>query len=175
MQGFVEKIGEKHGTSKTGAPYTIYSVNVNGGWLGAGFDRPACKEGDHITYEEVQKGQYKNIGSVVVNAGAAGGASTVTPISGAGNAAVRVDTRDISIRYQSCRKDALALTKLLLESDALKLPAKQADKVDAAMAFIEDVTNQYYIALQGVMDAGGLTVEDLVPTPTGGIDDDIPF
>jgi len=162
MQGFVEQIGEKPGMGRNG-PYTLFSVKVGGEWLGAGFKKPECNQGDCIDYEIAMKGQYKNIANIKLATGGSAqaqntGVATAPP-------AVRIDTRDISIRYQSCRKDAIAVTNVLLANDALKLPAKQADKVDAALAFIEDITNQYYVALQGVMDEGGISVEDLIPTP----------
>jgi len=159
MNGFVEQISEKQRTGANGN-YMTYNVKINGEWLGAGYKKPQCKQGDNIDYEITQKGQYKNITNISINSGAI---TTNAPNNATTAPTHRVDTRDISIRYQSCRKDALALTNMLLASDALKLPAKQADKVDAALAFVDEITNQYYIALQDVMDKGGVTVEDLIP------------
>lgn len=163
MQGFVEQIGEKQGNGRNG-PYTLYSVKVGGDWLGAGFNQPSCKEGDFINYEIEQKGNYKNIKSISVAQAPANNAPSANNSAGA----QRVDTRDISIRYQSSRKDAIHLTEVLLANDALAVPAKKGDKADAILAFVEDLTNQLYINLQDVMDNGGVSTEDIIPTPENG-------
>lgn len=160
MQGYVEKIGTKNGVGKNG-PWTLYSVCIAGDWYGAGFDKPACDEGDFVNYEIEQNGKYKNIKSISVASAPAAPSGN----NSGGNGVQRVDTRDISIRYQSSRKDALQLTEILLANDALAVPAKKADKADAIIAFVEDVTNQFYVKLQDVMDAGGVSAEDLIPTP----------
>ena len=54
MQGFVEQVSEKQGNGRNG-PYTLYSVKINGEYLGAGFNKPACNNGDFINYEVEQK------------------------------------------------------------------------------------------------------------------------
>ena len=81
VTGQIESIGEKQGTGKTGNPYTMYSVKVNGAWHGAGFDKPAYGEGQVVTFEMVQNGQYQNMkkGSMQLSAGGTPGAIGAGP------------------------------------------------------------------------------------------------
>jgi len=166
MQGNVTAIETKNGVGRNG-PWVLYNVTVDGQKYGAGFDCPPCVQGDFIEFETEQKGQYTNIKNIR-KAAAPAGAPAANNSSSGGAAPARIDTRDVSIRYQSSRKDALLLTQVLLENDALAVPAKKAEKADAIMAFVEDVTNQFYVKLQDVMDNGGVSAEDLIPQPENG-------
>jgi hypothetical protein len=159
MQGHLNKIGMKQGNGANG-PWTLYSIEVDGTWYGSGFKAPNAKEGDYISFDVVQKGQYKNAENIAVSAGAP---ATAAPTASGG--AAPVNKRDISIHYQSCRKDALVALGVLLQHDAVKLPAKQADKFDAALALVDEMTNQFYLKLEDVIAAGGVQVEDTIPSP----------
>jgi len=158
MQGYVQKISTKQGHGKNG-PWTAYNLNIDGEWFSCGFAKPACNEGDYVNYDSVQKGQYKNAENVSVIPRSA------APAGGDGGGNIPVNRKDVSIHYQSCRKDAIALTGVLLSNGAIKLPAKQADQFDAAVALVNELTNQFYIDLENVINDGGVSVEALIPTP----------
>lgn len=66
-----------------------------------------------------------------------GGAAA--PASGGSYAA-----RDASIQYQSSRKDALQFVDLLVRTSAVKLPEKQAAKLEALEALVDHYTAQFY-------------------------------
>lgn len=168
MQGHVNKISTKQGVGKNG-PWTMYNLEIDGTWYGCGFNNPNVPEGSFVEFDVVQKGQYTNANNVRL---AQGMSAPQTPQAASTPAAPaqapRVNSRDVSIQYQSSRKDAIQTLGVLLESEAIKLPAKQADKYDAAMALIEEITAQYYIKLENVIEAGGVELEDAIPAPGNG-------
>lgn len=162
QQGYVQKLSTKQGQGRNG-PYTMYNVNIDGEWYGHGFKPPQCNEGDYVQFNVIQKGQYKNADSISVVANN-NVASAPAPAS-APVAALPVNKKDVSIHFQSCRKDAIQTVGILLAHEAVKLPAKQADKFDAAMALIDEITNQNYLRLEDVINEGGVKVEDVIPEP----------
>lgn len=164
MQGYINKISTKQGNGHNG-PYTMYKVQIEGEWYGHGFKAPNANEGDYVEYNVVQKGQYKNVEGIkpIQGGGNSGGGSP----SAAAPASAPINKKDVSIHYQSSRKDAIQTLGVLLANEAVKLPAKQADKYDAALALIDELTARYYLKLEDVIADGGVTEEDLVP-PTGG-------
>ena len=164
VQGFVEKLSTKQGQGRNG-PWTMFSINVNGEWYSCGFKAPNCQEGQYVEFDVVQKGQYKNAENVTPTQQASAPAGNGG--TGAAPASMPVNKKDISIHFQSCRKDAIQTLGVLLGNDAVKLPAKQADKYDAALALIDELTARYYLRLDDVIAAGGLSEEDLVPAPEG--------
>ena len=66
-----------------------------------------------------------------------GGAAA--PAAGGGSYAAR----DSSIQYQSSRKDALQFVDLLVRTSAVKLPEKQAAKLEAIEALVDHYTAQF--------------------------------
>jgi len=64
----------------------MYSVKVNGAWHGAGFDKPAYGEGQIVTFEMVQNGQYQNMKKGSMQLSAAGEA--LAPVTTRGGAAL---------------------------------------------------------------------------------------
>jgi len=45
------------------------------------------------------------------------------------------------------------------------MPSKQADKYDATLVIINDLTNKFYLDIQATVENGGVEVEDMVATP----------
>lgn len=162
-QGYVQKMSTKQGVGRNG-PWTMYSINVDGEWYSCGFKPPQCQEGDYVSFNVVQKGQYKNAENVAaIPQQSAPSNSGGAPAAQSGS--LPVNKKDVSIHYQSCRKDAIQTLSVLLQHEAVKLPAKQADKYDAALALITELTNQYYLNLEDVINNGGVDVEDTIPAP----------
>lgn len=158
MQGHINKISTKQGTGRNG-PWTMYNLEIDGTWYGCGFKKPDANEGDYVEFDVVQKGEYKNAENVKRSAGQPA-ASPSGPAP-----SIPVNKKDVSIHYQSCRKDAIQTLGVLLTHDAVKLPAKAADKYDAALALINELTNQFYFDLDSVIAEGGVKAEDLIPAP----------
>lgn len=164
-QGFVQKKSEKQGMGSNG-PYTIYSLQIDGEWYGHGFKPPQCNEGDYVSYTVVQNGKYTNATNV---AAAAAPAQAPAAVQGAATpqGSAPVNKRDISIHYQSCRKDAINIVRNLMDVESIKLPAKKGDQYDAYMALLEEVTAQLFLKLEDIIAAGGVVVDDMIPTPEG--------
>lgn len=68
------------------------------------------------------------------------GANTI----GSGSVGGSGSTRDASIQYQSSRKDAIALVDVLLRAAAIKLPAKEAMKLEAVEALVDGYTASFF-------------------------------
>ena len=148
--GLVEKITER--TISNGG--VAYSALVNGDWIGLGFDAPVFKEGDNISFDVMMKGKYKNMINAVIEAGAAVTQAATAAVS-SGPAPV-FNGRDISIAYQSARRDAITAVNDMVQAEAVKLPAKQADKLDAYLALVGNVTEQLFGSHLEFCEAGGL-------------------
>ncbi len=154
LQGIVEETSTRQVNGKFG-PSTVYNFRINGEWYGAGFKDPGAKQGDMVEFVLEMNGQYKNAKDTVVLA------SGDTP-SGDGSsqaaaqpapAALAPNKRELSIHYQSCRKDAIAVMALLLEQDAIPIKAtKQADKMDILLGFVNELTERYLQELRNAVD-----------------------
>lgn len=162
MQGYLNKIATKQGSGRYG-PYTTYNLEIDGQWYGHGFNKPNAHEGQYVEFDVIQKGQYKNAENLRA-------AVSTPPAASSGSkapASIPVNNRDVSIQYQSSHKDAIQVLDVLLKNDAVKLPAKQADKYDAAMALVDEITAQFYLKLESVIQDGGVSLEDAIPQPAG--------
>jgi len=164
MQGYVQKISTKQGMGKNG-PYTMYNVQIEGEWYGCGFNKPAANEGDFVEFDVEQKGQYKNAKNVKSVAGQPAPAPAPVSNNSATVVQLPVNKKDISISYQHCQKEAHRLLDTLLKNDAVKLPAKQADKYDAALALVNEISDHLFIKLESIIKDGGVKVEDLIEEP----------
>lgn len=160
IQGYIDKITTKTGHGKNG-PWTLYSILVNDNWYSCGFDAPKAAESQYVEFDAEPNGKYNpNVKNLQVVQAAAAAPAAV----GGAPKALPVNKKDVSIHFQSCRKDAIQTVGLLLQSEAVKLPAKQADKFDVAMALIDELTARYYLRLEDVIEEGGVSVEDMVPS-----------
>ena len=166
VQGVVEKVD----SFNTATGKTVFSVHLNGIKYGGMWENPNVFSGDQVSFDGVQNGQYWNVGknSMQIIAKAAAGAPLPTPTVGAGVAAPQgSNSRDVSIVFQSSRKDALALLPVLLAQEAIIFPksAKTADKYDALVAIVYELTVQNYMQVQDAIANGGVSTEDMVPAP----------
>lgn len=131
--------------TKTGKPLRspLYSINMNDTWFNFGFDNPKISKGDNVSFE-ANKDTYGMVGdasSVVVNDNSGSAAASV-----GGTVAYKPDNnRQNSIVYQSSRKDAINVVGILLENEAIVLPAKK-DKMDVILALVDTITEEYAVA-----------------------------
>ena len=137
---------------------TSFGFQVNGEWYST-FDKQDAKEGDVVTFDFIQKGNYKNIakGSIRASVGAAPSAPTAAPQA--------ANSRDISIVYQSSRKDAIAIVTAMLSNDCIKLPAAENKRYGAVMGLVDELANMYYNEVQSVIENGGVKQEQEAPQP----------
>lgn len=75
--------------------------------------------------------------------GSRGGKSD-KPAKGGDKPAVDWDLKDEKIQWQAARNSAIELAKIALQGEALKLPAKAADKLDALEAYVQEKTEQFF-------------------------------
>lgn len=200
FEGFVKKITTKTGSGKRG-PWTAYSTKLEKAdgtefdqWIGLGFDAPPFKEGDYVQLETSEENGRQQLvkGTVKVkkNPPARGGATNGSkganssdaspPASGPSNA-----ERQASITYQSSRKDAIELVKLLLANEGLPLAAAKGKAGDAKRqaeieAAVEKYTVEFYNdvntlrVLERVADAGLIKAESGAASKDQLPDDDNP-
>lgn len=128
----------------------VHSISVNDVWYGGMWDKPACNEGDTVTFTASQNGNYWNVAKnslSVVEASA--GASTSTAASG-GRTAPPNQTQT-KIEWQAARNSALTLVNIALTHGSLTLPTKAAQRYDALLAAVDEVTVRF---MQDTSDVG---------------------
>ena len=161
VQGTVERIH----TRDTANGGTAYNLVVGGEWYGNGFEAPQCNEGDTIEFTFKQNGNFKNI-----NKGSLRIATAVASVdTGTGNnskTVVKPNTRDLSIGYQSSRKDAIAVVTAMIGSGVAPVPKDAKKGYTATLALINELTNQYYTELQTVIENGGVEEVQQAPEPS---------
>lgn len=168
MQGVVQKIyADKKNSKKSGKPFTVYTLLIDGERYQCGYDKPNCNEGDMIeftagentygltveadTIEVLEKAQPKAPRSV--GGGTAGKTSK-------DDYWTRKEQRDIEaqprIERQSARRDAIDLVKLGVEAGLLQ-PKDYKD----LQKFVQKQAEQFY---DGLMSAD--TTPQPAPAPT---------
>lgn len=154
MQGTVNKVNFNG---------KAYSAEVDGSWYGAGFNEPQFSEGDVIEFQVEQRGKFKNLqGAKTIGSASTGTTAAPKAKAGAVDPQVWID-KDTSILYQSCRKDAINFVGVLLANQAVAVPAKKSDQADAIQALVEDYSAQFFVRTKEVVEAGGCTIEDMLP------------
>ena len=101
-QGTVEAVEQK--TTKTGKTY--HRVQVNGVWYGL-WEHPGFKQGETIEFDELIKGDFKNMANVEVSTGASQSTSSATPTVG-GNLRSEPERQTLIMR-QNATTSAIAL------------------------------------------------------------------
>lgn len=149
--GVVKKID-----SRTGAYGTMYNVQVDNQWYGFGKYAPKFKEGDTISFESTQKGNFKNIDPKTVELATAApkAASVSSPAVGKDDYWKDKEQRDIatqrSIQLQASRNSAIALVVPLAAAGLITLPAK--DKFTAVKALVSELTDEFYLQTKAAQD-----------------------
>ena len=151
--GSIEKV-----SSRTTQYGDMYDVDVNGKRYGCGKIKPKFIAGDCVKFTVTRNGNFVNVkpGTMEKHDVEAASPSTETltavstapaPARSTGMTYEDKDTnRQNSIVLQSARKDAIEVTKLLLQADSLGFTAKHkwADKHDIVLAKINDLTRTFF-------------------------------
>lgn len=134
LSGTVEAVSIKT-TTKSGKPLKspLYSIKVGDDWVNFGFKNPNVQRGDYIKFN-VSKSDY----------GLEGDASTIekAPATIPGASQAR-GNRDMSIVYQSSRKDVIALLPILIENECLNIPNTKSKRLDAILEFVDTLTLEF--------------------------------
>lgn len=82
--------------------------------------------------------------------------------------------KDRMIRRQACMNTSIALTRVLLENDALAIPKKKADAADAIIAFCDEEAERLYDQYEEQVYGGGTKKRGSKRNAREDYDDDIP-
>jgi len=147
--GAIEQI-----TSRTTAYGEMYDVEINGKRYGHGKTKPKFVAGDCVKFSVIRNGQFTNVRPGTMEkhdvAQSTPATAVLTAIEKAPTTGVtyasKEDSRQNSIVLQSARKDAIEVTKLLLQADAAGIKAKDtwAVKHDLLLGLVNDLTRRFY-------------------------------
>ena len=152
-------------TSRPQGNGKAYSVYMDDGeWYGHGFQQPTFQEGQQISFMIAWNGQYKNIdvGSVQIQGGAPQQQQQQQPPQQQGGRKPAYNkrggsdkdkyweqkakddkARQATIEHQSSRNAAINLIDIAMRESAIKLPAKAAEKFDALLLLVDEVTDKF--------------------------------
>lgn len=83
-----------------------------------------------------------------------------------------IETVEPRISYAGARNSAIAAAGVVLESGSFKLPAKEADKYEAVLGLIDELTDRFYEAIQKV--GADTKQEPEVQEPEVAAEDEMP-
>lgn len=140
----------------------MYNIKVGGEWYGLGSFKPSFAEGANISFDYVQKGNFKNVTSRSIEVGVAAPAAPAKATRGApsGNAKddywAAKEERDVgtqrAIQLQASRNAAIAFIVPAAVAGLVKLPAKAEDKLTALSALVDEFTDIYFVQTQSAVE-----------------------
>jgi len=146
FNGVISKTIERGG--RNGGKLYSFFLRGQDGLFKLGTETMKFKEGAGIEFEandklEVNVESMKE--SVVKQATVADKTSASAGISAfVDHRAEENAARQRNINYQSAHKDAIEVTKYLIDKEIIKLPIKTASQYDIVMATIEELTGTFY-------------------------------
>lgn len=188
VKGFVDQIKVVTNTSKkTGKPFTLYNVilqDAKTGDLspsyGFGFDAPAFKEGDYVKFDVAPGRNPKYLdyvkGTHAISKNPPAKPAAPKPAEKAASGGYNSPERQRSITYQSSRKDAIELVRILTEAKALPTSVAEG-KAGVTKRFddIQDAVDKFTVKffhdvetlrlLETVVDAGEPVKAEEAPLP----------
>lgn len=149
--GVVFRIFTKQFPGKGGKPgNTWYSIKLEGNdtYFRCKANNPGSIEGKTVTLEHDPPADGQaNVTAAPVIVEAKAQAQTEQASgqgSSVGTGAILGTAREASIHYQSARKDALQFLDILTRTGAVKLPAKEANKLEALEALADSYTSRFF-------------------------------
>jgi len=143
-QGLVKVVSEKP-TANGG---TVYNFCLEDGtWYGLGFKAPSFKRGDFIEFAWEARGNFKNadLNSVVVKDSAPVQDTPARTTSVASK--TNQDKKDRRITMLACRKDAIAIAGIAIETGALKLGSK--NKLEVLVEQVDHLATDLFYGIYG--------------------------
>lgn len=174
--GAIEQI-----SSRTTSYGEMYDVEINGKRYGHGKVKPKFIAGDCVKFSVLRNGQYLNVRpgtmekhdvaqptpatTVLTTLTQGAAAPPTTPYPGTVTFASKEDSRQNSIVLQSARKDAIEVTKLLLQADACGIKAKDtwATKHELLLGLVNDLTRRFYHNVIDWKEFAGPTPPKIAP------------
>jgi hypothetical protein len=121
-----------------------FNAKIDGKWYGLGFSKPEIVVGNKVEFEIEMNGAFANAKNFKVLKSEVARAPSV---ASTGATYIRNDSTQKAIQYQAARNAAIEVTKLAVDKGLIKLPAKQADQLDVALALIDEITERYDVAV----------------------------
>jgi hypothetical protein len=144
-QGQVYKIYTKEFPAKAGKPPAVwFSIKLEGDdtYYRCKGNNPGDVTGKVVKFEVVDGDQVTSKPEIVAQDVKPQNVQATQPTPG--QMGQLGSTRESSIHYQSARKDALQLVDIITRTGAVKLPAKEAAKLEALEALVDSYTAQYF-------------------------------
>ena len=129
INGKVEKIWE----NKKEGGKTTYSVVVGGVKYGTYINKPTCTEGDHVTFEATQNGNFWNMNVKSLRKLEAATIHITNGVSAGKSPWVKDTATQDAINYQSARKDALVFVEMLHTMGILDLGTTKGKKIEVVL------------------------------------------
>lgn len=131
-------------------------------WYGHGFQPPKFSEGDNITFEWEQKGNFKNVTPNTVQVSSAPATTQqAAPTAARAGGGQNYGNTQIAIQYQASRNSAISLADVMLKAGALPLPTKKGEQYDAILNIVDDLTTQFHVKTDKAVANGGVVLEEL--------------
>lgn len=173
-QGFIQDISSR--VVSTGA--TMFDITIDGRKLGAGkFPPKGFSVGDYVNYEVEQRGNFLNL--------KAGSVSKATPPAGvpvpqaapaassasANTAAAfaKQDAKDEAYSRGASANSAIALLKVLVDAQALPMPAKATKATSADLIY--DIFKEYTGRIYKMTTGRDFVDHDAAPASGGSLTD----
>jgi hypothetical protein len=142
----------------------IWGVKVDGTWYSTYKTEPKVSEGDEVTFEASQNGQYWNANAKTLKrvgrasgGSSGGGEGATTPAKSSGysgngyNSPERLaadEKRQREIGFQSARNAAIEFLGFLHTAGLLALAGNKAEQLGIAELYLAKYTNQFYADTQ---------------------------
>jgi hypothetical protein len=155
-QGIVKAVSER--PAGNGIAYNF--CTEDGTWYGFGFDKPKFGKGDYIKFTWTARGAYKNVDpktveildaqSSSVSDSAGQSIPSNTPAAGISRSvpATNWDEKDRRITMLACRKDAIEITKMAIETGAIKL-GNAKNKQAILLEAVDSVASDLFYGIYG--------------------------
>ena len=156
-QGIVKAVSER--PAGNGIAYNF--CTEDGTWYGFGFDKPKFGKGDYIKFTWTARGAYKNVDPKTVEVLDSNPSQTAPTVSNnyaapSSNAAgstrtvpaTNWDEKDRRITMLACRKDAIEITKMAIETGAIKL-GNAKNKQAILLEAVDSVASDLFYGIYG--------------------------
>jgi len=163
QQGRVTGIEPK----QTAKGKTYYRVQVNGMWLST-WEKPEFNDGDEITFDIVQKGDFKNLANAAVVEGTSRPVAGTTVRSTRPNGSFDSD-REARILRQNAFTSASSLVGSLIEAQGPKGNWDLRKAFDASVRLAQDIFQVNMYGYEGLPQAKAK--ETASAAPAGGADE----
>jgi hypothetical protein len=166
-QGTVEVVTSKPLASGKG---TMYNFKLaDGVWYGLGFKQPAFTKGAFIKFSWTANGNFKNadFNSIEVVEGEAPAVAAAPATAAPAAKATNWDEKDKRITLLACRKDAIALVQVAIETGAVSLGAAKNKKLSIMTEAVNQIAAELYYSIYGQ----AYPLHEPVPAPAEAVND----